>query len=111
MGTIEVSSSFNELDADAQFADTGALSGTTRVNLRSWYLRAGHNTQVGNLEVRSFAAYSSGNPGGNDVVLPVLGGQPTSERVERDFGYRALSAGVDGPLRPVQPISVVGRRA
>ncbi len=96
-GRMRLQLNLQKLDAGGEYVDTGAMSHLTHVSLMSWSARLEHSVDLEVLPVSlaSYLSVDSGAPQGDDVVLPVLRGNPTSQLVKREFGYRAISAGVE----------------
>ena len=106
IGKFTLTGNYQELDSVGEFIDYGALSHGTRINLNNYFVRLRHELDLDFVKLTSYAAYGGGGPLGNDVIQPVVNGQPLSYRVTRDFGYRAIDAGSEASI-PLLSQSVV----
>ncbi len=96
-GKLRLQLNLQKLDSRGEYVDTGAMSHLTNVSLMAWSARLEHSVDLEAVPVSlaSYLSVGAGAPQQDDVVLPVLRGNPTSQLVKREFGYRALSAGVE----------------
>ncbi len=98
IGTFTLTGNYQQLDSGGEFVDYGALSHATRINLNNWFVRLRHEIDLDIFKLTSYASYSGGGPMSNDVIQPMLDGQPLSYRVTRNFGYRAIDAGTEASI-------------
>lgn len=98
LGKFTLTGNYQQLDSKGEFVDYGALSHVTRIKLNNYFARLRHELDLDILKLTSYVAYSGGGPLDGDVIQPVIDGQPTSYRVSRDFGYRAIDAGTEASI-------------
>ncbi len=94
-GGLTLDGSYQELDALGEFLDYGPLSHQTRIHLRNGFVRLKYVFERGPFTGEAYASLSGGGAAANDQIRPVIAGKPTSQLVERDFGFSAIDAGLE----------------
>jgi outer membrane receptor for ferrienterochelin and colicins len=92
-GELQLSGSYQLIDAFGEFQDWGIMTGSNRVSIENWYTRADYFNSFldDKLSVNAWITYAEGNPTENEQ----LDVNSTQYYRKRDVGYKSIDLGAD----------------
>lgn len=107
-GNLTVEGNYQQLNSRAEWVDTGALSHVSTTDIRQGYVRGAYRFDSEIIQFRLSGSYAAGSPGDDDIIQPIIDGQPTGFLVERDFGYESFNLVGEVQLNLWESSAIIG---